>query len=156
MFLATHTNAVDAKGRVSIPAPFRKQLSPREELILYRLSDQPVFHACTQAHFETLEPALLHSNLDASEREVMRFVLYAQAQYVSYDKEGRFSVPDDVRKTLGNPKQICFVGLGNEFQLWHPDQFAKHHTKLIALAKKPEFNPNALLAQALQTPGVKG
>ena len=125
-FLGTHQNRLDAKGRVSIPAPFRTALRAEVEgegptAIILRPSHK---HACIEgwpkAKFEALASGLRRFNQFSDSREDLSATLYADAQEVEPDKEGRIVLDDVLVEHAGLTSQVAFMGLGEIFQIWEP------------------------------------
>jgi MraZ protein len=109
-FLGTHQNRLDAKGRVSVPAPFRAALRARSEsngngtpLVLRPSHVHPCIEAWPAADFEALSASL-----------------YADAFPVEADKEGRVVLPDSLVAYAGLTDAVVFMGLGRVFQIWEP------------------------------------
>ncbi len=125
MFMGTHQNKVDAKGRVSIPAPFRsamKELDGREtvRLVLRRSH----VHACVEAWpepmFKALEAPLQTLDMFSQAYDDLASALYIDAHQVESDKEGRVSVPAELAADAGLKDSIMFIGYGKFFLIWEP------------------------------------
>ncbi|HEY7578815.1 MAG TPA: division/cell wall cluster transcriptional repressor MraZ [Acetobacteraceae bacterium] len=125
-FLGTHQNRLDAKGRVSVPAPFRAALRSRggdngTHLVL-RPSHQ---HHCIEAwpanEFEALAEPLNRLDLFSQAHDDLAASLYSDAFPVEADKEGRIVVPDQLVSYAGLGETVVFMGLGRIFQIWEPE-----------------------------------
>lgn len=125
-FLGTHENRLDAKGRVSVPAPFRAALRAGLDAdgpvtLILRPSHK---HACIEgwpaAKFEALAAGLGKLAQFSDEHEDMAAALYADAYPVEADKEGRIVLDDRLVKYGGLSGQVAFMGLGDIFQIWDP------------------------------------
>jgi MraZ protein len=130
-FLGTHQNRLDAKGRVSVPAPFRAVLRARNganggeangtQLVL-RPSHQ---HQCIEAwptdEFEALAQPLNRLDLFSQAHDDLAASLYADAYPVEADKEGRIVLPDHLVSFAGLRETVVFMGLGRIFQIWEPE-----------------------------------
>jgi MraZ protein len=126
-FLGTHQNRLDAKGRVSVPAPFRAALRSRGEsngngthLVLRPSHQHPCIEAWPTAEFEALSEPLNRLNLFSPEHDDLAASLYADAFPVEADKEGRVVLPDSLVKFAGLTDAVVFMGLGRIFQIWEP------------------------------------
>lgn len=51
--------------------------------------------------------------------------IFADSHLLSFDGEGRVSIPEDFLKFANLTEQVAFVGRGATFQLWCPDVFQK-------------------------------
>jgi MraZ protein len=123
-FLGTHTNRLDAKGRVSIPAPFRAALRGEDggpARLVLRPSHK---HACVEgwpeAAFQALAKPLDALDMFGEAHDDLAAVLYADAYPMESDKEGRIVLPDMLVAHAGLSEQVVFMGLGRIFQIWEP------------------------------------
>jgi MraZ protein len=124
-FLGTHQNRLDAKGRVSIPAPFRAALRALAvegaPALVLRPSHR---HACIEGWPASLFAALATplDRLDpfGDEHEDMAAALYADAFPVESDREGRIVLPEPLVRHAGVDETVVFMGLGRTFQIWEP------------------------------------
>ncbi len=126
-FLGTHQNRLDAKGRVSVPAPFRAALRTRSEsngngthLVLRPSHQHPCIEAWPAAEFEALSEPLNRLNLFSPEHDDLAASLYADAFPVEADKEGRVVLPDSLVTFADLTDTVVFMGLGRIFQIWEP------------------------------------
>ena len=134
-FLGTHQNKLDAKGRVSVPAPFRNALkgtAPKAaalkdgdeangtHLVLRPSHQHPCIEAWPTPVFEALADPLNRLDLFSQEHDDMAATLYADAFPVEADKEGRIVLPDDLIEYAGLTDAVVFMGLGRIFQIWEP------------------------------------
>jgi MraZ protein len=126
-FLGSHQNRLDAKGRVSVPAPFRAALRQPGEVngagvnLVLRPSH---FHPCIEAwppgEFATLATPLQHYSALSPEYEDLAASIYADAYPVEADKEGRILIPDQLAAHAGLREAVVFMGMGATFQIWEP------------------------------------
>jgi MraZ protein len=124
-FLGTHQNKLDAKGRVSVPAPFRNALKGQDEtngthLVLRPSHQHPCIEAWPTAVFDALAEPLNRLDLFSPEHDDMAATLYADAFPVEADKEGRIVLPDELVSYAGLTDTVVFMGLGRIFQIWEP------------------------------------
>ncbi|MBV1836699.1 division/cell wall cluster transcriptional repressor MraZ [Acetobacter estunensis] len=125
VFLGTHQNRIDAKGRVSIPAGFRTVLRAKavegEALMILRPSHTlPCIEAWPSAAFSALAQPLDRLDMFSDEHDDLAAALYADAYPLDSDKEGRIILPDFLREHAGITDQVAFMGLGRIFQIWEP------------------------------------
>jgi|HubBroStandDraft_1064217.scaffolds.fasta_scaffold72216_2 MraZ protein len=141
LFNGTYVQNFDAKGRVSIPAPFRAALragavsiaasgeGPVSIPLVLRPSEKvqciealtEVKHQAQVAELEKLDPL-------SEEYDALATVLFADAYPIETDKEGRVIVHDVLLSHAGLSREgsVAFVGMGTRFQLWHPDKVSGH------------------------------
>ena len=124
-FLGTHQNKLDAKGRVSIPAPFRAVLRANAAEGMAPLILRPSHnYACIEgwpaAVFDTLAKPLDRLDMFGEDHEDLSTTLYADANPVESDKEGRIVLPDSLVAYANLSDAVIFMGLGRIFQIWEP------------------------------------
>ncbi|MGY6770656.1 division/cell wall cluster transcriptional repressor MraZ [Komagataeibacter sp. NFXK3] len=125
VFLGTHQNRLDAKGRVSIPSAFRAALRARaksgEPLAILRPSH---LHPCLEAWpadaFAALTRPLDEMDIFSEDHDDLATALYADAYPFEADREGRILLPESLRAHAGLTDQATFMGLGRTFQIWEP------------------------------------
>ncbi len=128
-FLGTHLNRLDAKGRVSVPAPFRDALRNGGDgapVVILRPSHT---YACIEAWpvaaFEALAGGLDRLDMFSEAHDDMALALYADAHALSPDKEGRIILPEALKSYAGLTDQVMFMGVGRTFQIWEPEAGAR-------------------------------
>jgi MraZ protein len=122
-FVGTHQNRLDAKGRVSIPAPFRNPLKNMEgiaSLVLRPSHLHPCIEGWPPAVFEALSAPLQKLDMFSAEQDDLAAALFADAYPVDSDKEGRIVLPDVLKDHAGLTEGVVFMGLGRTFQIWEP------------------------------------
>jgi MraZ protein len=122
-FLGTHTNRLDAKGRVSIPAPFRATLRPTAEgapLVLRPSHRHPCVEGWPALAFQALAAPLDELDMFGEAHDDLAAALYADAHPIEPDKEGRIVLPAELIAHAGLGDSVVFMGLGKTFQIWEP------------------------------------
>jgi MraZ protein len=123
-FLGRHQNKLDAKGRVSIPAPFRAALKSEgatsAALVLRPSHKHPCIEGWPLDEFQALATPLEQLNLFSDEHDDLAAALYADAFPVETDREGRIVLPDTLIAYAGLTDSVVFMGLGRIFQIWEP------------------------------------
>ena len=125
MFLATATNALDAQGRISVPADFRAVVGDGG------FEGSVVWPSVHGAFLEGGGMALLHDyqnlidNMDPYDDARMAFErsIFAESRRLSCDGTGRVTLPKDLAEYAGLTKTATFIGLGRRFEIWNPDSY---------------------------------
>lgn len=136
-FLGTHENKRDAKGRVSIPAPFRAALRAHAEaagvagaqLVLRPSHTHKCIEGWPAAAFQSLTEPLDRLDLFSTAHDDLAAALYADAFPVESDKEGRIVLPDPLTDHAGLTDTVVFMGLGRTFQIWEPAAAERRRTE---------------------------
>lgn len=119
-FTGTMTAKLDAKGRVFLPAPFRKLLRDGEtEFVLRRDAFQACLTVYPRAAWDA-EVAELRSRLDAWNGDHrMLFRRYvADVEVFSLDASGRFLIPKRYLRLAGIGQEVTFVGMDETIEIW--------------------------------------
>jgi MraZ protein len=145
-FLSHYILKLDAKGRVSVPAPFRAVLAREsaEGVFCCPSLDRPAIEAGGRALLAEIEQAVEGFPPFSEEREQVAIALYGTSETLKMDGEGRVMLPDSLRDHAGIMDAVAFVGLGHKFQIWAPDRFS---AQLSAATGKMRALRKALSAQ---------
>lgn len=129
LFLSTFTNKIDKKGRISIPAPFRTVLSAQsfQGIVLFRSLSRPMLEGCGLDRLNRLSEQLENGEFIPSANQDYNAMMFAEARMLSFDAEGRISIPEDLLAYIGTAEQLTFVGRGPTFEIWSPQEFALDH-----------------------------
>jgi len=135
-FVSTFTNKIDAKGRVSIPAPFRAVLErdgyahgSAGGIYCYPALEARALDAGGERLATKIDGLLAGLPDYSDERDELSVALYGDVHVLSLDQDGRIVLPDALRAHAGVSGQIAFVGLGDKFQMWEPARFAERHAR---------------------------
>ncbi|MDE2580632.1 MAG: division/cell wall cluster transcriptional repressor MraZ [Rhodospirillales bacterium] len=160
-FLGTHQNKLDAKGRVSVPAPFRAALrqaagaegAATAHLVLRPSHKFPCIEAWPESAFQALAAPLDQMALFSDEHDDMASALYADAFAVETDREGRIMLPDMLVAHAALGQSVEFVGHGRIFRIWDPAAGARHRAEARARAQARGLT---LPGAGLVRPGASG
>ncbi|MEH3107424.1 MAG: division/cell wall cluster transcriptional repressor MraZ [Sphingomonas fennica] len=157
-FLGNALNAVDAKGRVSLPSDFRAVIERRARAAAATgnvLDAKTVSigehekHACLQAFDATYAGALFRQLqqrvAQAAEADQMAALDDAQADAfgamlpVSFDAAGRMVLSAQLRATAGIRDLAFFVGSGQTFQIWDPRRYLEEQADKARVCRTLRF-----------------
>ena len=143
MFLSTHENRLDKKGRVSVPASFRSYLSriAHNGVICYPSFNNPSIEAYPQSTIEKLSDSIDSLNPFEEKRDIFATSVLADSTNLQFDSEGRISLPNTLLELAKITQTMLFVGQGKTFQIWEPRLFEKFK---IQARKKANLNRAAL------------
>ena len=115
MFLGTHAPRLDDKGRLVLPAKFREPLAAGVVLTKGQERSIVVWPAAEfAAYAERLSDA---SRSDAAVRAYVR-VLFSGAFDEIPDRQGRVTVPPQLREYAGLDRDVIVVGNGTTVEIW--------------------------------------
>jgi MraZ protein len=121
-FLGSYQHQVDEKGRLSLPASFRRESAEQPMVLVHVFPDAL-----------TLYPEPAWAEVQVRLREAMRlqpqaraWVLRVTANAVEVvpDKQGRILVPQRLQEAVGIAGPTLVVGAIDRIELWNPDRFA--------------------------------
>ncbi|WP_394181215.1 division/cell wall cluster transcriptional repressor MraZ [Marinomonas posidonica] len=125
MFRGIHQVSVDAKGRMSLPARLRDELSQYEEegvvvtidpvsrcLLLYPLSEWEVIQQKLD-RLPTFQPQA---------RRLQR-LLVGHATDLEVDKAGRILLPAPLREFARLDKKLTILGQGKKLEIWSQEEW---------------------------------
>ncbi len=115
MFLGTYSPRLDDKGRLILPAKFRDQLA--DGVVVTRGQERCLFV------FPTDEFARVHDQLRQAPvsskhaRDYLRVFLSGASDEVP-DKQGRITLPANLRNYAGLDRECAVIGAGTRVEIW--------------------------------------
>ena len=144
---------VDSKGRVSIPAQFRRvletcdpnwQAGGNPELVIgYGDSRRGYLECYTIEAIEEVDAKITALPRGSGPRKTLERLFNRQSYQMSVDETGRLVLPAKLRDRIGLDGEAVFAGAGDTFQIWHPDAYDIETAESdAALEELPEdFDP---------------
>lgn len=127
-FVSSFTNRLDAKGRVSIPAPFRAVLARDgyEGLYVHPSLEAQALDAGGNGLLTEIDSLIAALPPFSDERDHFSTALYGISEILKVDPEGRVMLTETLKAHAGIGDAVTFVGLGHKFQVWEPGRFRVH------------------------------
>lgn len=125
MFRGQFLHSVDAKGRISLPARFRDQLTTDGDA-RFVLTPSP-FDSCLHLYpmraWEAFEQRV--SELPSLDQNVVRFrrLYVSAAAECELDRAGRVLVPPALRERARLEREALWAGMGKILELWSKPEF---------------------------------
>ena len=125
-FTGEYNYSIDQKGRLNIPAKFRKALDPKNDntfvitrgfdpsLIVYPLIEWKIVE----------QQLLLLSSIKNKDRSFVRSIV-RYATITKYDSQGRIQIPDLLLEYGKIKKEVSIIGMINKIELWDNAQLRK-------------------------------
>ncbi|MEM9469096.1 MAG: division/cell wall cluster transcriptional repressor MraZ [Pseudomonadota bacterium] len=137
LFLSTHINKVDKKGRVSVPSGFRGALADQtfQGVVLCRSNNHKCLEGFAYSYMEELGERLDNFDLFSSEQDNLATAIFAEAVQLPLDKDGRVILTPALIDFATIDDQAAFVGLGQKFQIWNPEQLEKRQIEAREIVK---------------------
>lgn len=121
MFKGTYRHRIDPKGRLPVPAAFRRALAGEgSKGLVLTLLDQ-CLAAYPPTEWARLEAQL--RGLPAFSRSVKALIrlLTSRAVDCELDVQGRILLPAPLRQAAGVGHEVVVVGVLNRFEVWPPE-----------------------------------
>jgi MraZ protein len=162
---------VDAKGRVSIPAQFRRVIEEGdpdwdkgkqpEFVIVYGDHRRKFLECYTIKAIEEVDAKIARLPRRSPQRQAMELLFNGQSLETSVDADGRIVLPQRLREKIGiGPNERAyFIGTGDTFQIWKPETFDREQRARTEewLNQFPEdFDPLQLLDELAGDDGEGG
>lgn len=115
MFLGTHSPRLDEKGRLILPAKFREQL---EAGVVVTRGQERCLYVFPAAEFERLAEQLRQAPVTSKQaRDYLRVFLSGASDEVP-DKQGRITLPANLRTYAGLDRDVAVIGAGQRVEIW--------------------------------------
>ena len=121
---------VDAKGRVSIPASFRRVIEASdpnwttgnapELVIVYGDHRRSYLECYTMQAIDEVDDKIDALPRGSMERKLLQRLFHGQSFPTSIDDTGRLVLPVKLRQKIGLDKEAFFFATGDTFQIWNP------------------------------------
>lgn len=137
LLVGRHVNKIDAKGRVSVPKPFRAAFAKQEftGLYAYPLFRHPAIEACDERFMNRLSESIDALDMFSEDQDDLATIVMNNAEALPFDPEGRVMMPKAFLDHTGIKDKAVFVGRGSRFQIWAPDAFDVQNAKAYERAR---------------------
>ncbi|MBP6859874.1 MAG: division/cell wall cluster transcriptional repressor MraZ [Candidatus Magasanikbacteria bacterium] len=129
MFIGEYSHNVDDKGRMAIPAKFRRELN--KGAVVTRGLDNCLF-LYTKTEWEKLAEKLAALPISQSNTRAFSRLMLAGAMDVELDKQGRVILPEYLRTFAGIKKSLVIAGLYNRLEIWDTEVWNKYKNQTEA------------------------
>jgi MraZ protein len=123
MFLGDHQHTLDAKGRVSLPARFRAEMTG--SLVVAKGFDKCLYVYPKDAYEKFVAELTSREDFEPRVRRVRRFFM-AGASEVELDSAGRVSLPANLREFAGLKRDVAVTGNGNRIEIWDAEAWESY------------------------------
>ena len=147
-FVSHYMLRLDAKGRVSVPAPFRAVLARDgfDGLYCHPALDRPALDAGGNALLREIEAMIADFSPYSDQREKFSLALYGTSETLKIDGEGRVQLTETLKAHAAIADTVSFVGLGHKFQIWEPGRFRNEFAEATAKVRAFKQVPGTRMA----------
>ena len=121
-----YKHSVDPKGRLFVPSKLREELG---DAFYVTLGLDHCLSVYTEAGWQVILDK--YNALPISQARKMRF-LFANAAKCEPDKQGRFLLPDDLRKYAGIQQEVYFLGQAGRAEIWAAERYEEEEANVSA------------------------
>ena len=145
LFLSTFQNRIDKKGRVSIPAQFRAVLAAKvlandfQGIVVYQSPINNCIEACGMSRIIKMNERIEAFDPYSEERDAFVNTMFGESVQLSFDGDGRVTLPEQLLEAVSLKEEATFVGKGEIFEIWEPKAFANYAKHARALVKEKRF-----------------
>ena len=134
---------VDGKGRVSIPAHFRRVLESGdpawvdgktpEFVIVYGDHRRSFLECFTVDAADEVDARIDALPRGSAKRRALETLFNGQSLPASVDETGRIVLPAKLRQKIGIDTEADFIAMGDTFQIWKPETYGANDSDVDAL-----------------------
>jgi MraZ protein len=115
LFLGTYSPRLDEKGRLILPAKFRDELA--DGLVLTRGQERCIY-VFSQKEFEKVHEQMRAAPISSRQaRDYIRVFLSGASDEIP-DKQGRVTIPSNLRTYAGLDRELAVIGAGTRAEIW--------------------------------------
>lgn len=132
-FRGESQNKVDTKGRVSIPASFRRVLEASdpnwksgdtpELVIVYGDHRRNYLECYTMEAIEEVDDKIDALPRGSMERKMLERMFHGNSFPTTVDETGRLVLPAKLRNKIDLNGEAFFIAAGDTFQIWKPETY---------------------------------
>ena len=129
-FRGNYEYTIDAKGRVNVPAKFRKALAPEaDETFVITLAPDRCLRAYPLDAWKRFEEELAARPQTRATTELRR-AIYSTARESTLDGQGRVSLSPKQIEIAGISKDVTLVGEGGYIEIWDSRRHDEYLSKI--------------------------
>ncbi|HEY4475721.1 MAG TPA: division/cell wall cluster transcriptional repressor MraZ [Candidatus Paceibacterota bacterium] len=136
MFIGEYTHSLDSKGRMAVPAKFRKDLTGGA--IITKGLEHCLF-VFSKSEWEILAKKILALPLVKADARAFSRLMLSGAAEAEIDQQGRILIPDYLRtyaglsakggSASGGKKQVVVAGVYNRAEIWDAEAWKQYKAK---------------------------
>jgi len=124
MFLGDYQHTLDAKGRISLPAKFRAEMTGK--LVIAKGFEGCLYIYSAEEYGRFVQGLLGTEDFDPARRRIRRFFTTGAVE-AELDSAGRISLPPVLREYAGLKKDVAVTGNANRIELWDAERWGAYN-----------------------------
>jgi MraZ protein len=151
-FRGESLHKVDGKGRVSIPAQFRRVLEEGDPdlktgvnpscVLVHSQKGKKCLEGYSISSINEVDDLVSELPRYSREREMLERMLNAQSSYAQIDDNGRLVLSQKLRELISVRAEAVFIGMGDKFQIWEPRSYEDDMQKIESEFEACDENNN--------------
>lgn len=133
-FLGSYQHQIDDKGRISLPASFRREAADQRFVLVQPYP--PALALYPEVEWSQVEERLTELMGRQSEARMYVLSVMANAVEVMPDAQGRILIPARLKEMAGLGGTALLVGAINKVEVWSPEKF-----EAAVAAESGKFEP---------------
>jgi MraZ protein len=132
MFIGSYTYSVDVKGRISIPAKYKKCLNQEanETFVMTRGIVQCIDVYPHDYWTKMIEPRIDQLDEFDIDESAFKRLLLELADESTLDQQSRLLVPKKLLEFAGIVKDVFVLGQNNKIEFWNPEIYEAHKNEI--------------------------
>lgn len=123
MFKGTYRHRIDAKGRLPVPAAFRRELAEGGPARVVITPLDQCLAAYPMREWARLEQQLVQLPPFSAPAKALTRLVTSRAVDCDLDVQGRVLLPQSLRTAAGLASEAVVIGVLNRFEIWAPDRW---------------------------------
>ncbi len=128
MFVGKHFRTIDSKGRIFIPAKFRRDLE--DGVVLSRGFHEKCLYMYSTEGWKSITEKIKSKKVSEIDVEEFDTWISASASEESLDQQGRVRIPQNLLELAGLKKDIVIVGGTDKSKIWDKEIWLKYYEKI--------------------------
>lgn len=142
MFTGEYTHTIDAKGRLALPADFRKNLAG--EVVLSAGFEGSLRIYQPEEWNDFLKNLTREEAFEPRLRKLRRFFM-SGSHRVEMDSAGRIRIPQNLREYASLEKSVVVNGDGNRIEIWDQEKWNEYFAEISIEELAAELSREGLL-----------
>jgi MraZ protein len=135
VFISTYERQLDAKRRLVVPQDFRVALEGFDGIYCFPAIEADCLEAGGQALFDRYRALIDELPVGDPLRTCLETSVLGGMMRLTFDSAGRITLPEAVAEAHGLDDWVAMTGLGDRFQIWPREAFARHRAEMRTAAR---------------------
>ena len=129
VFFGEYHVSFTGKGRIVLPSRLREVL--KEKIFVITKGFDMCLACYDKLDWENRTQSLMNISLLEKDQIEKRRMLFSSAVFIEIDEQGRFVVPKELIKKLGEDiKKAVIIGVGDHFEIWEEEKWGKYSSEI--------------------------